>query len=260
MTTAAGRRIGVLGGMGPAATVDFYTKLIQETPAGRDQDHLPVVIWADPRVPVRSANLLDGVAADPTPWLRRGIEVLRHSGCDVLAVPCNTAHAFVPALAADAGLELVSIVDVTAAAIAADGARTVGLLATTGTLRSGLYSAALGERGVAMITPGTGDQQQVMNTIAAVKGGRAGPAEAHALTSVARRLTARGAEQVVAPCTELVLAVHAGELGLPLVDPARLLARTIVELVAMEPIPSSCWLEDRLEAGQGDVRPLGARC
>jgi len=178
----------------------------------------------------------------------------------VLAVPCNTAHAFVPALVADAGLELVSIVDVTAAAIAEDGARTVGLLATTGTLRSGLYSAALGERGVAMINPDRGGQLQVMNTIAGVKGGRAGPAEADALPSVARRLAARRAEQDVAACTELVLAVHVGELDLPLVDPARLLARRIVELVAVEPVSSSCWLEDRLEAGQGAVRPLGTRC
>jgi aspartate racemase len=233
VTATAGRRIGVLGGMGPSATVDFYAKLIEATPAGRDQDHLPVVIWADPRVPDRSASLLSG-AADPTPWLRRGIEALRQAGCDLLAVPCNTAHAFVPVLAAEVGMQLVSIVDVTAATIAAGGVRRVGLLATTGTVRSGLYADALGERGVAVMAPEAGDQQLVVNAIAAVKAGRAGPAEARALAAVARRLAARGAEQVVAACTELVLAVGNGDLGLPMVDPARVLARSIVEIVTLD--------------------------
>jgi aspartate racemase len=234
MTIPAGLRVGVLGGMGPAATVDFYAKLIDETPAGRDQDHLPVVIWADPRVPDRSARLL-GAAADPRPWLRRGIKALRQAGCDLLAVPCNTAHAFVPALAADAGMRLVSIVDVTAEAIAASGVDVVGLLATTGTVRSCLYADALEERGVAVIAPDKADQQLVMNTIAAVKAGSCGPADAPALAAVARRLAARGAEQVVAGCTELVLAVPEGDLSLPVIDPARLLARRIVELVTLDP-------------------------
>ncbi|TCO19695.1 aspartate racemase [Kribbella steppae] len=232
MSATAGRRIGVLGGMGPAATVDFYAKLIEETPAGRDQDHLPVVIWADPRVPDRSASLLGG-AADPTPWLRSGIEALKQAGCDLLAVPCNTAHAFVPALAAEAGMRLVSIVDVTAETIASSGVRVVGLLATNGTVRTGLYAEALAERGVAVIEPDPGDQQLVVNVIASVKAGRVGPVDARALTAVARRLAARGAEQVVAACTELVLAMNEGDLGPPVVDPARLLARRMVEIVTL---------------------------
>jgi aspartate racemase len=92
-----------------------------------------------------------------------GVEALQQAGCDLLAARCNTAHAFVPTLAAEAGMQLVSIVGVTAEMIAAGDARTVGLLATTGTVRSGLYADALAEQGVAVVTPQTGDQQLVMN-------------------------------------------------------------------------------------------------
>ena len=230
----AGRRIGVLGGMGPAATVDFYTKLIEQTPAGRDQEHLPVVIWADPGVPDRSDNLL-GTGEDPTPWLQRGIDALVDAGCDLLAVPCNTAHAFVPPLARAAGLELVSIVEVAADHLAAAGVRSAGLLATTGTVRSRLYADALARRGIATVEPDEPGQTLVMKAIAAVKAGGAGPTHAQALVEVSSALAARGAQRVVAACTEIVLALDGAALdgaavGLAVVDPARLLARRVVDL------------------------------
>jgi aspartate racemase len=229
MTTSAVRPIGILGGMGPAATVDFYSKLIEETPAGRDQDHLPVVVWADPQVPDRSDFLL-GRGDDPTPWLRRGIDVLSQAGCDLLVVPCNTAHAFLPTLARAAGMRLVSIVDVAADVIAADGAKAVGLLGTTGTVRSRLYAEALEARGVATMDPDADEQGLVMAAITAVKAGNSSPAQARALAAVARGLADRGAEQIVAACTEIVLALGAADIGLPVVDPARLLAHQVVEI------------------------------
>ena len=223
------RRIGVLGGMGPAATIDFYTKLVEQTPAGRDQEHLPVVIWADPGVPDRSDNLL-GTGEDPTPWLQRGIDALVDAGCDLLAVPCNTAHAFVPPLARAAGLELVSIVEVAADHLAATGVRAAGLLATTGTVHSRLYADALARRGIATVEPSPVDQERVMDAIVAVKAGRSGPAQSRALVEVSSALAARRAQRVVAACTEIVLALGGAAVGLPVVDPARLLARRVVDL------------------------------
>jgi aspartate racemase len=227
MTDTTGGRIGILGGMGPAATVDFYTKLIEATPAGRDQEHLPVVLWADPRVPDRSEFLLGG-NDDPTPWLRRGINALSQAGCDLLVVPCNTAHAFLPSLAGEAGMRLVNIVEVAADVIAADGTRAIGLLGTTGTVRSGLYADALAARGVTSVEPDSDDQRLVMKAIARVKAGQSGAEDAHALAAVSRGLADRGAEQIVAACTEIVLAL--GDVGPPIVDPARLLANRVVEI------------------------------
>ncbi|MFI7421725.1 aspartate/glutamate racemase family protein [Nonomuraea sp. NPDC049684] len=226
------RMVGVLGGMGPAATVDFYGKLVAETAATGatgDQEHVPVVIWGDPRVPDRSTSLL-GQGEDPTPQLRRGVEALGRAGCEVLAVPCNTAHAFVPRLAEEAGLELVSIVEVTAAALAADGVRTAGLLATTGTLRADLYGPALRRHGVTPIEPDEPGQREVMAAIAAVKGGRAGREHADTLAAQARSMAARGARRVVAACTEVLLALDPDTVPVPVVDPARLLAREVVRV------------------------------
>ncbi|TYC21852.1 amino acid racemase [Micromonospora sp. MP36] len=217
--------VGVLGGMGPAATVDFYGKLVEETAATCDQEHVPVVIWGNPRVPDRSLSLLGG--EDPTPYLRRGIEALKQAGCDLLAVPCNTAHAFVPRLADEAGLELVSIIEVTADALAADGVRAAGVLATTGTLRAGLYTDALLKRDVTVIEPDEPGQRQVMAAIRAVKSGVVRPAHRRALAEVARSLAERGAQRVVTACTEIVLALDGSRVPVPLLDPARLLARRV---------------------------------
>ncbi|MEU0564245.1 amino acid racemase [Nonomuraea sp. NPDC005983] len=220
------RLVGVLGGMGPAATADFYGKLIEETPATGDQSHVPVVIWADPRIPDRSLNLL-GLGEDPTPQLQHGIQALKRAGCEVLAVPCNTAHAFVPRLADEAGLELVSIVEVTADALASAGVTAAGLLATSGTLHSGLYTDALRKREIEAVEPSADEQRQVSAVIAAVKAGAVTAAHRHALAEVAQALTERGAEQVVAACTEIVLALDGSRVPVPVVDPARLLARRV---------------------------------
>ncbi|MEV0972962.1 aspartate/glutamate racemase family protein [Microtetraspora glauca] len=223
------RLVGVLGGMGPAATVDFYGKLVEETAATCDQGHVPIVIWGDPRVPDRSLSLLGG-GEDPTPHLRRGIEALKRAGCEVLAVPCNTAHAFVPRLADEAGLELVSIIEVTADALAADGVGAAGVLATTGTLRAGLYADALRRRGVEIVEPDAPGQRQVMAAIGAVKSGGAGPAHRRALAEVSRSLADRGAERIVTACTEIVLALDVSRVPVPVLDPARLLARRVADV------------------------------
>ncbi|MGR6320632.1 amino acid racemase [Micromonospora soli] len=222
---SAPRMVGVLGGMGPAATVDFYGKLVEETAATCDQEHVPVVIWGNPRVPDRSLSLLGG--EDPTPYLRRGIEALKQAGCEVLAVPCNTAHAFVPRLADVAGLELVSIIEVTADALAADGVRRAGVLATTGTRQAGLYADALRQRGVTVIEPDEPGQRHVTAAIGAVKSGGVRPVHTRALAEVSRSLADRGAERVVTACTELVLALDSSRVPVPVLDPARLLARRV---------------------------------
>jgi len=223
--------LGILGGMGPAATVDFYQKLIEETPARRDQDHIPVVIWADPRVPDRAAALL-GSGPDPSPMLRRGLDALAGAGCDLVVVPCNTAHAFLGHLASAAGLRLLSLIDTTVEDLAAEGTQPVGLFATAGTLHARLYHEPFERHGIAVVTPSAEDQRRVASVIAAVKAGSNGAEDAAVLAEVAARLVSRGAERLVAACTEVVLAVGDKSLGAPLTDPARILARRVVRLVA----------------------------
>lgn len=228
------RRVGILGGMGPAATADFYTKLIRATPAGRDQEHLPVVIWADPRVPDRSAALLDG-GEDPTPVLRRGVAELVRSGCEVLAVPCNTAHAFLAEAIGDAAIDLVSIVEAAAGDAQRAGITKAGLLATAGTAASGLHAEALAVRGVGVELPTEAEQQAVTAVIAAVKAGTVDTEVRSALLAVVDGLAARGADGVISACTEVILALDGTAPSLPVIDPAVSLATQVVAAATSPP-------------------------
>ncbi|MDX3517709.1 aspartate/glutamate racemase family protein [Streptomyces scabiei] len=232
-TTAAVRTtevIGILGGMGPAATADFYTKLVAETPGSSDQDHLRTVIWSDPSIPDRTEALL-GDGPDPTPWLLDGSRVLREAGATVIAIPCNTAHAFVPRIAAHAGLPIVHMIGEVARHLTTRTPRigTVGLLATTGTVRAGLYQEWLDRFGIRLLLPDAdGQQGEVMTAVRAVKAGVRDTATTARLARAARGLTERGAQAVIAGCTEVPLGLPADAVDAPLVDPALVLARALV--------------------------------
>ncbi len=147
------RKIGILGGMGPLATADFYRKLILATPATRDQDHLPVVIDADPRVPDRT-SALRGEGADPLPALVAGATRLRDAGATIGLIVCNTAHAFLPALRDHVALDFLDMIAETAARVATDypEVRRVGLLATRGTIEARLYHRAFEARDIETTT------------------------------------------------------------------------------------------------------------
>lgn len=222
--------IGILGGMGPAATADFYAKLVAATPGAGDQDHLRTVIWSDPTIPDRTEALLaDG--PDPTPWLLNGGRVLREAGATVIAIPCNTAHAFVPRIADHVGLPIVHMIGEVARHLSTLSPRihTVGLLATTGTVRAGLYQEWLDRFGIRLVLPGTTSQDaEVMAAIHAVKAGTHDERTTALLTRAARRLTRQGAQAVIAGCTEIPLGLPDDAVTVPVIDPALVLARALV--------------------------------
>src|SRR5690625_2385799 len=153
------RTIGILGGMGPLATVDLYQKIIQATPARTDQEHLPVIIHADPSVPDRTEALLEG-GEDPTPWLIHGAQNLANAGADFIVIPCNTAHAFRDRIQEACPVPVVDMIDESARAVReiAPVAAVAGILATSGTIAAGLYQAALDRHGLGSVVPGEGTQ------------------------------------------------------------------------------------------------------
>lgn len=224
--------VGILGGMGPAATADFYTKLIEATPAATDQEHLRVVIWADPTVPDRSQAITGG-GEDPTPKLAEGARRLKEAGAGFYVVACNSAHAFLAAVREQVDLEYLSLIDVTADHIASlPHTAQAGLLATDATVGSQLYQQALETRGVAPVIPTPEDQQVVMEAIYAVKASRMSDEQRAALAGVAERLADRGADVIIAGCTEIPLALSDEQSPRPLIDPAGLLVRRVLEEVA----------------------------
>jgi aspartate racemase len=196
------RILGVLGGMGPLAGAQFMLRLTLLTPAERDADHIPAVLWSDPRVPDRTRGR--GVPeADPLPWLLRGIAGLAAAGCGAIAVACNTAHEWYPEMQAAAPGPVLHIVDATMEAMVRAGIPPgpVGLMGTAATLRLRLYQDRLEPRGWDCLTPP--------------------PEEMDRLVKAARGLVRRGARAVVLGCTEIPLAMAAGpaaEIGVPLVD------------------------------------------
>lgn len=210
--------VGVIGGMGPEATVDFFAKLVAATPVERDQDHLRVLIDNDPSVPDRTAAV-EGVGPSPAPRLIAMARGLVAAGAELLVMPCNTAHAFEADIrAAVSDVPFLSLIEATveatveAVAAGARGPRSVGLLATTGTLRSAIYHDAFARRGFEVLVPDADDQRTVTAAIAAVKRGRATSVERTGLREVAERLAVAGAGAIVTACTELPLLLQDGDV------------------------------------------------
>jgi aspartate racemase len=224
------RILGVLGGMGPLASAHFMTRLTLLTPAERDQDHIPTVLWSDPRVPDRSAGRLSG-GDDPLPWLLRGLSGLKAAGCGAVAIPCNTAHGWYDAMARE-GLPILHIVDAAAADLRlAAPSGTVGVMGTAGTLAMRLYQDRLERQGWQVIVPTDREMQTLVSpAIAAVKANRVADAYPP-LAETVRALAARGARAVVLGCTEIPLGIQAGpwrDLPVPLIDTIDALARAAI--------------------------------
>src|ERR1700744_2374822 len=154
MDTTNAKVLGVLGGMGPLASAQFMLRLTLLTPAARDQEHIPTVLWSDPRVPDRTMGKLAG-GADPLPWLLRGIDGLQRAGCGAVAIPCNTAHGWFDAMQDAARVPILHIVDAAAAEVRRLGIAKgrVGVMGTQATLAMRLYQDRLGALGWDCIVP-----------------------------------------------------------------------------------------------------------
>lgn len=229
------RRVGILGGMGPAATADFYDRLIRATPATTDQDHLPVAIWADPSIPDRVAAIR-GTGPSPVPELRAGAQALVAAGTEVLVVACNTVHPFIPAAVEGLTVEWISMIEATVSAVRdldPPPAR-VGLLATSATLEHGMYDRALTAAGMSALAPSPAAQDRLLTLIKDVKTGVPPGELAAALAGVLDDLAEAGADAVVVACTEVSVVAEAGgtelaaTIDLPVIDASEALARATV--------------------------------
>lgn len=227
-----GPRLGVLGGMGPMASAWFMVRLTALTQAGADQDHIPTILWSDPRVPDRTAHYF-GHGADPWPWLEHGLHALRGAGATAIAIPCNTAHLWYERMTGATDLPILHIVESVAHDLARQGVRagTVGLLGTQATMASGLYQKALARHGYSCIELGAKEQAQWSTpAIARVKANRIEDALAPAVQA-ARRLQSCGARAVVLGCTELPIALpaaHRSAFQVPIVDSIDALAKDCI--------------------------------
>jgi len=220
--TTASKTLGVLGGMGPAATLDFLAKLQAATPVSREQDHLRVLVDINPKVPDRN-NSYDAAG----PVLAEMAVGLRDAGAKVLAIACNTAHAYADQVRAS-GLPLVDLIETAGLAALALGAERVGVLGTNGALA--LYRRTFSHQALEAVTLDDHEQVEFMALLYRIKHGELGPESRETMAALAHRLVGKGAQVVVAGCTEVPLVMGAGDLSVPFIDATEALARRCVEV------------------------------
>ena len=213
--------LGVLGGMGPAATLDFLAKIQAFTPAETDQDHIRVIVDINPHVPDRNTPGSQAGAV-----LAEMAGALRGAGADVLAIACNTAHAHADLIQRASGLPLIDMIETAARAAQETGAMRAGVLGTKGALR--LYREYLAAQAMGMVTLDAEKQEAFMALLYRIKGGETGPEVRREMKALAEALVAEGAETVIAGCTEVPLVLGQADLPVDLIDPGELLARRCV--------------------------------
>ena len=221
--------IGIIGGMGPMASQLFYKMVTEHTAAERDQDHIDLILLSDASMPDRTGAILSGQYEGPEEQLLADARLLETCGCAAIAITCNTAHFFADRIAGRVGIPILHMIRETASALARRcPGGTVGVLATDGTIQTGLYQKALEARGLAPWTPPAEIQREVMHQIYdRVKKGLPWDGESWARIEDACR--GAGCAAVVLACTEL--SVIKADQGLAdwYVDPMEVLARKVIE-------------------------------
>ncbi len=223
------RMIGILGGMGPEATLDLYRHIISLTPANKDQDHIRVLIYSNPKIPDRT-RAIAAEGESPLPSLIETARVLERGGAAIIAMPCNTAHYFLPQIRRAVSIPILDMIQETCRRIREllPGVKTVGLIAAYGTVHCGVYHKALAEAGIDLLIPDDEDQQRTRAAIAQVKAGAQNQATRETFHVIGQRLIHAGAKAVILGCTEVPLAFVPAEVGYPTVNPTRILAEAAV--------------------------------
>ena len=227
---------GVLGGLGPAASVDFMSRVLASTEARRDQDHIRMLVDHNPGVPDRH-RAITGDTPSVAPQLESMARGLEAAGADFLVMVCNTAHAYAGGIAAAVNIPFVSIVDVTVEALG-DRHRAVGVMAAEGCLHAGLYQDALQAAGHSPVLWTDAELDQFMELVYRIKAGERDAEIAGAVSRLAASLEFAGAEALVSGCTEIPLVLDAVAMNLPLYSSTDLLVERTIELARGDrPLP-----------------------
>jgi aspartate racemase len=235
--------IGILGGMGPEATLDCFGKIIKSTPAKTDHEHLRVVIDSNPGIPDRIAAIL-GRGESPVPALVAGCRALERAGADFIIIPCVTVHFFFPEIQAQAQLPILSILDAIAEAVRRKlpEIKTVGLMGTKATIKAGFVQKRLAQDNITTVFPDGAAQAKILDAIKDIKdvfSSRTRSEISTDLIEAARSLIdakPEGAEAIIAGCTEIPLALSQEHLPVPYFDSLDILARAAIRYAGQTPV------------------------
>ncbi len=228
------RPVGILGGMGPEATILLMQKVLAAVPARDDADHIPLIVHQNPQVPSRIAALIEGGGDDPGPVLAGMARQLQAAGAQALAMPCNTAHHYAPAVRRATDLPFLDMIDLSAQALCASGARRIGMLASPATRLAGVFETRFSRYGLSPVW--TAREDAMLALVRAVKAGKNAEATGSLLSAQAQQLLDRGADHLLIACTELSLLTGHLPEGCGWLDSLDRLAAAITDFA--RPVPA----------------------
>lgn len=223
--------VGVLGGMGPDATVTMFQNILRATPAHSDQEHLRILIYNNPKIPDRTAAICAG-GPDPLPALIESARLLERAGVDLIVIPCVTAHYFYDGIQAAITVPVLHIVQETLRCASSQhpDCKVLGLLSTMGTVQTGLFPRFAGQWDITVIVPPEEMiQNVVMRAIYRIKSGELAGEPSVLLQQAAAHLVQAGAQAIIAGCTEIPLALGPDDVSVPFLDPLKILAQAVVD-------------------------------
>lgn len=221
------KTLGVVGGLGPMATAYFMQLVIDMTEASADQEHIPMIIYNCPQIPDRTSYLLGKSSDNPGPQIVACGRKLERAGAELLAIPCVTAHALYPEIEKEMEIPVLHAIKETAQYLKAEGIKKVGLEATDGTIRTGVFQKELEAQGIEVVLPSKEKQEMIMYIIYQnVKAGRRVDMERFSL--VEEELHGKGAEIIILGCTELSMVSRDEKIGHGYLDVLEVLARAAV--------------------------------
>lgn len=231
--------VGVIGGLGPEATLDFFGKVLVHSKAKTDQDHIHLIIEINPKTPNRN-DAIAGRGISPGPALAAMAAALDRAGADFIVMACNTAHAFENSIRAATPKPFISLIDEVVDEVRGSypDAKRVGLLAAQGCLDAGIYHAAFAKQGVEVLNLAEKSQARFMDLLYRIKSGERGANIRRTMQELGEELIAAGAEILIAGCTEVPLVLASGETTKPLVDSTDVLAQRCVQYARrIKPLP-----------------------
>jgi len=222
--------IGILGGMGPEATIDLFYKIIKFTPAEKDQDHLRIIIDNNPKIPDRTAAIL-GKGEDPLPALQETAQNLEKAGVNFIVIPCNTAHYFLSSIQESVNIPVLNMIEETAKETKKriPQIKKVGLLASIGVYKSKIYHQHFKKFNIEVISPQEKDKEEIIKVIYTIKAGDLSKRVKKNILKIVQKLIDKGAEAIIAGCTEIPLVLKEGDISVPLIDPTQILAGIAVQ-------------------------------
>lgn len=225
------KTVGIIGGMGPEATIDLMRRVVAATPATDDVDHIRMLVDNNPKVPSRIEALIERTGPSPAPEIITMARGLEGQGADFLVMACNTAHHYHAEVEAAVGVPVLNMVELAASHIAGQGpgVARVGLLASSALRLVGLYEPAFGRLGIEVLHPESIAQGAVMDLIRAVKAGNPTEAQIRAVNAAVTSLESAGADHLLIACTELSVVADQLMASVPVHDASEILAAAIVQ-------------------------------